>query len=149
MRVILQENVANLGSIGDIVTVKPGYGRNLLIPYGKAARATEANIQAVNERRADLEKKEAEKLVSAERRASELQTVSIKVQAKASEEGKLFGSVSARDIAEAGAAAGLELHKSEIKLPNGPLRQTGEHEIDIILHSKVSVTVKVLVEPAA
>lgn len=148
MRVILQENVANLGSIGDIVMVKPGYGRNLLIPYGKAARATEANIKAVNERRADLEKKEAEKLASAESRAAQLQTVVIKVAAKASEEGKLFGSVSAREIVEAGLASGVELHKSEVKLPNGPLRQTGEHDIDIILHSKVTVSMKVLVEPA-
>jgi large subunit ribosomal protein L9 len=149
MRVILQENVGNLGNIGDVVTVKPGYGRNFLIPFGKAARATAANIEAVNARRADLERLEAEKLTKAEKRAADLHASSIKVAAKASEEGKLFGSVAAREIVEAALQMGVELHKSEVKLPNGPLRQTGEHEIDVMLHSKIHVSVKVIVEPEA
>ncbi|OGO91196.1 MAG: 50S ribosomal protein L9 [Coxiella sp. RIFCSPHIGHO2_12_FULL_42_15] len=149
MRLILKENVSNLGNIGEVVTVKPGFGRNFLIPYGKAVRATEENIKAVEKLRAELEKKEAEKLASAQQRAEKLQQLTITIAAKASEEGKLFGSIGAREIVEAVEKAHLELHKNEVKLPNGPLRQTGEHEVDLFLHTSVTITVKVIVEVEA
>lgn len=149
MRVILRENVTNLGKVGDIVTVKPGYGRNLLIPYGKAARATEENIKMIEAHRAELEKKEAEKLAHAQKRAEELKALTLTIPAKASEEGKLFGSISAREIVAAAESLGIELDKNEVKLPDGPLRQTGEYEVDIYLHNHVSTVVKVVIETEA
>lgn len=149
MRLILKENVANLGNIGAVVMVKPGFGRNFLIPSGKAVRATEENIQAVEKQRAELEKKEAERLALAQQRAEKLQQLTIKVIAKASEEGKLFGSIGAREIVEAVEKLNVALHKNEVKLPDGPLRQTGEHDVDIFLHNSISVTVKVWVESEA
>ncbi|WP_417546140.1 50S ribosomal protein L9 [Marinobacter sp.] len=145
MEVILLEKVANLGSLGDKVKVKSGYGRNYLLPYGKAAPATEANLKAFEERRAELEKAAAEKLATAQVRAEALEGASFTVTSKAGDEGKLFGSIGVRDIADVITAAGTEVEKSEVRLPEGPLRATGEYEIELHLHSDVEVTVKLAV----
>ncbi|MBK1872919.1 MULTISPECIES: 50S ribosomal protein L9 [unclassified Marinobacter] len=145
MEVILLEKVANLGTLGDKVKVKSGYGRNYLLPYGKAAPATEANVKAFEERRAELEKAAAEKLAAAQTRAEALEGASFTVTSKAGDEGKLFGSIGVRDIADVITAAGTEVEKSEVRLPEGPLRSTGEYEIELHLHSDVEVTVKLAV----
>tara|TARA_R110002111_G_scaffold102090_3_gene158081 strand:+ start:1017 stop:1463 length:447 start_codon:yes stop_codon:yes gene_type:complete len=145
MEVILLEKVANLGSLGDKVKVKSGYGRNYLLPYGKAAPATEANLKAFEERRAELEKAAADKLATAQVRAEALEGASFTVTSKAGDEGKLFGSIGVRDIADVITAAGTEVEKSEVRLPEGPLRATGEYEIELHLHSDVEVTVKLAV----
>ncbi|MDO6441192.1 MULTISPECIES: 50S ribosomal protein L9 [unclassified Marinobacter] len=145
MEVILLEKVANLGSLGDKVNVKSGYGRNYLLPYGKAAPATEANLKAFEERRAELEKAAADKLATAQTRAEALEGASFTVTSKAGDEGKLFGSIGVRDIADVITAAGTDVEKSEVRLPEGPLRATGEYEIELHLHSDVEVTVKLAV----
>lgn len=148
MEVILLEKVANLGSLGDKVNVKSGYGRNFLLPYGKAAPATEANVKAFEERRAELEKAAADKLATAQSRAEALEGASFTVTSKAGDEGKLFGSIGVRDIADAITAAGTDVEKSEVRLPEGPLRLTGEYEIELHLHSDVEVTVTLAVVAA-
>ncbi|MGO1749205.1 MAG: 50S ribosomal protein L9 [Marinobacter sp.] len=148
MEVILLEKVANLGSLGDKVNVKSGYGRNFLLPYGKAAPATEANVKAFEERRAELEKAAAEKLATAQSRAEALEGASFTVTSKAGDEGKLFGSIGVRDIADVITAAGTDVEKSEVRLPEGPLRLTGEYEIELHLHSDVEVTVTLAVVAA-
>ena len=145
MEVILLEKVANLGSLGDKVTVKAGYGRNFLLPYGKAVPATEANLKAFEERRAELEKAAAEKLSAAQARAEALEGAAFTISSKAGEEGKLFGSIGVRDIADAITAGGTEVEKSEVRLPEGPIRVTGEYEIELQLHSDVEVSVKLAV----
>ncbi|WP_417519690.1 50S ribosomal protein L9 [Marinobacter sp.] len=145
MEVILLEKVANLGSLGDKVKVKSGYGRNYLLPYGKAAPATEANLKAFEERRAELEKAAADKLATAQARAEALEGASFTVTSKAGDEGKLFGSIGVRDIADVITAAGTDVEKSEVRLPEGPLRATGEYEIELHLHSDVEVIVKLAV----
>ena len=145
MEVILLEKVANLGTLGDKVKVKSGYGRNFLLPYGKAVPATEANLKAFEERRAELEKTAAEKLAAAQARAETLQDASFTISSKAGDEGKLFGSIGVRDVADAITAAGTEVEKSEVLLPDGPLRAIGEYEIELKLHSDVLVTVKLAV----
>lgn len=145
MEVILLEKVANLGSLGDKVKVKSGYGRNFLLPYGKAVPATEANLKAFEERRAELENAAAERLAAAQARAEALEDASFTVTSKAGDEGKLFGSIGVRDIADVITAAGTEVEKSEVRLPEGPLRVTGEYEIELQLHSDVAVTVKLAV----
>ncbi|MBL1273000.1 MAG: 50S ribosomal protein L9 [Oceanospirillales bacterium] len=145
MEVILLEKVANLGTLGDKVKVKSGYGRNYLLPYGKAAPATEANLKAFEERRAELEKAAAGKLATAQARAEALEGASFTVTSKAGDEGKLFGSIGVRDIADVITAAGTDVEKSEVRLPEGPLRTTGEYEIELQLHSDVEVTVKLAV----
>ncbi|MBU2875955.1 50S ribosomal protein L9 [Marinobacter salexigens] len=145
MEVILLEKVANLGTLGDKVKVKSGYGRNFLLPYGKAAPATEANLKAFEERRAELEKAAADKLSAAQSRAEALEGASFTVTSKAGDEGKLFGSIGVRDIADVITAAGTEVEKSEVRLPEGPLRATGEYDIELHLHSDVEVTVKLAV----
>jgi large subunit ribosomal protein L9 len=145
MEVILLEKVANLGSLGDKVKVKSGYGRNYLLPYGKAAPATEANLKAFEERRAELEKAAAGKLATAQARAEALEGASFTVTSKAGDEGKLFGSIGVRDIADVITAAGTDVEKSEVRLPEGPLRATGEYEIELHLHSDVEVIVKLAV----
>ncbi|SHK72986.1 LSU ribosomal protein L9P [Marinobacter antarcticus] len=145
MEVILLEKVANLGSLGDKVKVKSGYGRNFLLPYGKAAPATEANLKAFEERRAELEKVAADKLATAQARAEALEGASFTVTSKAGDEGKLFGSIGVRDIADVITAAGTDVEKSEVRLPEGPLRATGEYEIELHLHSDVEVIVKLAV----
>lgn len=143
MEVILLEKVANLGALGDKVKVKPGYGRNYLVPYGKAVPASEENIKAFEARRAELEKAAEERLAEAQARAEQLNELAVTITAKAGDEGKLFGSVGVRDIADAITAAGTEVNKSEVRLPEGPLRTTGEFDVELHLHSDVSVQVKV------
>ncbi|MDG5498176.1 50S ribosomal protein L9 [Marinobacter sp. BGYM27] len=145
MEVILLEKVANLGSLGDKVKVKAGYGRNFLLPYGKAVPATGANIEEFEARRAELEKAAAEKLAAAEARAEALNGAAFTITSKAGDEGKLFGSIGVRDIADAVTAGGTEIEKSEVKMPEGPLRAIGEYDIELQLHSDVSVTIKVTV----
>ncbi|KEF31172.1 MAG: 50S ribosomal protein L9 [Gammaproteobacteria bacterium] len=145
MEVILLEKVANLGSLGDKVKVKAGYGRNFLLPYGKAVPATEANLKAFEERRAELEKAAAEKLSAAQARAEGLEGASFTITSKAGDEGKLFGSIGVRDIADAITAAGTDVEKSEVRLPEGPIRVTGEYDIELQLHSDVVVAVKLAV----
>ncbi|MAA64672.1 MAG: 50S ribosomal protein L9 [Alteromonadaceae bacterium] len=145
MEVILLEKVANLGSLGDKVKVKAGYGRNFLLPYGKAVPATGANIEEFEARRAELEKAAAEKLAAAEARAEALNGAAFNITSKAGDEGKLFGSIGVRDIADAVTAGGTEIEKSEVKMPEGPLRAIGEYDIELQLHSDVSVTIKVTV----
>ncbi|MDJ0863908.1 MAG: 50S ribosomal protein L9 [Gammaproteobacteria bacterium] len=147
MQVILLEKVQNLGELGDKVTVRPGYGRNYLIPKGKAVAATEDNLAEFERRRAELEKTQADALGKAEQRAGALKEVSVSISRKAGEEGKLFGSVGTGDIAEAVTAAGVELHKHEVRLPEGPLRQAGEYDIVLHLHADVDASVKVVVVP--
>ncbi|HCW90335.1 MAG TPA: 50S ribosomal protein L9 [Marinobacter sp.] len=145
MEVILLEKVANLGSLGDKVKVKAGYGRNFLLPYGKAVAATEGNLKAFEERRAELEKAAADKLAAAQARAEQLEGQSFTISSKAGEEGKLFGSIGVRDIADAITAAGTNVEKSEVRLPEGPLRVTGEYEIELQLHSDVTVAITLAV----
>ena len=146
MQVILLEKVVNLGQLGDIVKVREGYGRNYLIPQGKAKRATEANIQAFEARRGELEKAQADALSSAQARAAQLEGMMLQIEQKAGVDGKLFGSVGNTDIADALKTQGVEVHKSEIRMPNGPLKQIGDYPITIDLHSdvKANVTVSVL-----
>lgn len=146
MRIILKEKVANLGSVGDIVNVKPGYARNFLIPLGRAVRATDANIAEFEKVRADLERKAAEVLANAKARLAKIEALTLVLEAQASEEGKLFGSVGPRDVADAATNAGVELTKSEVKLPEGPIRAIGEFEIDVVLHSDVHGKMKIEVK---
>ncbi|MDX1800116.1 MAG: 50S ribosomal protein L9 [Marinobacter sp.] len=145
MEVILLEKVANLGSLGDKVKVKAGYGRNFLVPYGKAVPATADNLKAFEARRAELEKAAADKLTSAQARAEALNGASFTISSKAGDEGKLFGSIGVRDIADAVSTSGTEVEKSEVRLPEGPLRAVGEYDIELQLHSDVSVEIKLTV----
>lgn len=146
MEVILLENIGNLGGLGDKVDVKAGYGRNFLIPQGKAVPATRDNVAEFETRRAELEAAAAATLAAAEKRAEALNALApISIGANAGEEGKLFGSVGTRDIAEALAAAGCEVDKSEVRLPEGPLRELGEFEVDIQVHGDVTATVVIAV----
>ena len=146
MEVILLEKIENLGSLGDRVKVKPGYGRNYLLPQGKAAPATPENIAEFEARRAELEKTAAEALAAAEARRDTLADMVITIVAKAGEEGKLFGSVGTSDIADAIKAAGVDVERNEIRLPSGALRQTGEYDVDLHLHTDVNVIVKLKIE---
>ena len=149
MQVILLETIKNLGDLGAVVDVRSGYGRNFLIPQGKALPATKDNLAEVEQRRAELEKHAAEQLAAAQERGEKLNEASVTVSSKAGDEGKLFGSVGTRDIAEAiTAATGVEVEKSEVKLPHGALRNTGEYDIDVVLHADVTVTIKLAVVPA-
>jgi large subunit ribosomal protein L9 len=145
MNVILLEGLGNLGDLGDEVSVKGGFARNYLIPQGKAVRATVENREMFEARRAELERIAGERLGEAEGRAGGLQEVSVTITAKAGEEGKLYGSVGTQDIAEALAAQGADIAKSEVRLPEGAIRQVGEYDIDIQLHSDVTVAIKVTV----
>ncbi|MBA2654599.1 MAG: 50S ribosomal protein L9 [Gammaproteobacteria bacterium] len=147
MEIILLEKVHNLGNIGDKVNVKSGYGRNFLIPEGKAVPATKHNVIKFEERRAELEKVANEHLQAAQKRAEALSAVKVTIRSKAGEEGKLYGSIGTKDIASAITAAGQKVSKSEVRLPNGPIRQAGEHSIDVNLHSDVTVIIKVNVIP--
>jgi large subunit ribosomal protein L9 len=146
MDVILLERVRNLGNLGDEVSVKNGYGRNFLIPQGKAVRATAANREVFESRRAELEAQAAGQLKAAEDRAAGLAELAVTIAARASDEGKLFGSVGSREIADAVTEAGQEVSKDEVLLPVGPLRSIGEFTVDLQLHSDVtaSVTVNVI-----
>ncbi|MDX1594248.1 MAG: 50S ribosomal protein L9 [Gammaproteobacteria bacterium] len=146
MEVILLENVQNLGELGDKVKVKPGYGRNYLVPTGKATPATAENIAEFEQRRAEFEKAQAEKLGAAETRAEQLRDMRVTIKAKAGNEGKLYGSVGTREISEAVAATGVELEKHEVLLPEGPLRETGEHEVGLHLHADIDLSITVVIE---
>ena len=145
MDVILLEKVGKLGSIGDKVAVKAGFGRNYLIPHGKALSATAANLAEFESRRAELEAAAAESKTVAEARAEKLAALSVTIETNAGEEGKLFGSIGTRDLADAITAAGVEVVKSEVRLPEGALRDLGEYEVDIQVHSEVIQAVKVSV----
>lgn len=145
MEIILLEKVQNLGDLGDKVNVKPGFGRNFLIPTGKAVPATASNVADFEARRAELEKVAAEKLATAQARADKLAALTVTINRKASEEGKLFGSVSNIDVADAVTAAGVEVSKSEVRMPIGAIRDIGEYDIDIHLHTDIDSTVKVVV----
>jgi large subunit ribosomal protein L9 len=146
MEVILLDKVENLGGIGDKVKVKPGYARNYLLPQGKAARATAENIAEFEARRAELEAKAAGVIADAKARAEKIEGLALTIRAKAGSEGKLFGSVGPVDIAEAAEAAGVTIERSEIRLAEGPLRAVGTHEVEVHLHSEVSVPITVTVE---
>lgn len=145
MQVILLEKIVNLGNLGDLVTVKPGYARNYLVPQGLATVATEANLKRFEERRLELEKASADKLQAAQARAEELAGQTVEIAGRASEEGKLFGSVGVIEISEAFAAKGLEVAKSEIQLPEGPIKLVGDYEVNVSVHSEVSFTINVTV----
>ena len=149
MEVILLETIAKLGDLGDKVAVKSGYGRNFLIPQKKAVPATAENLQVFEARRAELEKMAEGKLVEAQSRAEAINALSINIETKAGEEGKLFGSITVRDISEAAEVKGVTLEKSEIRLPDGPIRELGEFEIDVHLHPEVDAILKLAVVPEA
>lgn len=145
MNVILLETVENLGSIGDLVKVKPGFGRNFLLPQGKAALATPENIKAIEVRRAELEKTAAEERTKAQERAKAFANLEVVIQANAGSEGKLFGSVGPVDIVEALAGVQVEAERAEIRMPDGPIQELGEFPIGIHLHSEVDAEVLVKV----
>ena len=145
MEVILLERIDNLGDIGDKVNVKPGFGRNFLIPKGKAAPATAENVAKLEARRAELEQKAQQGLNAAKTRAEALQGLTVEITAKSGVEGRLFGSVGTADIADACSEKGLHVQRSEVRLSDGPLRMVGEHEIELHLHTDVSVPVVVKV----
>ncbi len=145
MEVILLEKVGKLGSLGDKVAVRAGYGRNFLVPTGKAVPANAANIAQFEARRAELEKAAAEKLAAAQARAEKLNEKSFTIVSKAGDEGKLFGSIGVRDIADAVTAAGVNVAKAEVRLPEGSLRHVGEFEITLQLHSEVKAVIKLVV----
>ena len=154
MEVILLEKIYKLGELGEKVTVRPGYGRNYLIPKRKAVPATAENVAKFEEQRAELERAEAEGMATAETRAEELQGIEVTIKANAGAEGKLFGSVGTSDIADAVVAAGGAIEKRDIRLPQGPLRDVGDYEVSVHLHADVDVKLKVTiiaedVEPAA
>ncbi len=146
MEVILLEKVDNLGGLGDKVNVKSGYGRNFLIPTGKAVTATKSNVAEFEARRAELEKQAAEALAKAEARKVKLESLTITIERKAGDEGRLFGSVGTADIAEAAVAAGGELEKREVRLPEGPFHATGEFEVQAHLHTDVDATLKLVIK---
>jgi large subunit ribosomal protein L9 len=146
MDVILLEKVANLGNLGDRVQVRSGYARNFLLPKGKATLATPANVKKFEERRAELEKIAREALEGAEARKAKLEGFKVLIRAKAGNEGKLFGSIGTTDIAEAATAAGQQIARAELRLPNGPLRTVGEHVVTVHLHTDVDVDLPVVIE---
>ncbi|MBI2994993.1 MAG: 50S ribosomal protein L9 [Gammaproteobacteria bacterium] len=147
MEVILLEKIRRLGDLGDKVRVKPGFGRNYLIPQGKAVPATAENVAQLETKRVELEKTQAEGLAAAKARAEKLNFLSVTIRRKAGSEGKLYGSVGTSDIAEAAVEAGVELAKHEVKLPNGPYRVVGEYEVDLNLHADVDARIKVSIVP--
>lgn len=145
MQVILLENIAKLGVLGDTVKVKPGYGRNFLIPQKKAVPATADNLKIFEARRLELEKVADERLFDARQRAEQLEGLIVTVTANAGEEGKLFGSVTVRDIVDAATSLGHNLEKQEIRMPEGPIRQLGDYMIDIHLHPEVDTQLQLMV----
>jgi len=148
MEIILMDKVVNLGNLGDVVKVKDGYARNFLIPQGMAKRATQANIAAFAERKAELEKLAGEKLAAAQARAEKIAGMTVSIAQKAGVDGRLFGSVTNVDIAQALSAQGVEITKAEVRLPEGPFKMVGEYPITLTLHSDVScdITVTVVAE---
>ena len=145
MQIILMEKVVNLGGLGDIVKVKDGYARNFLIPQGKAKRATEANRKVFEEKRAELERIQAEAIAAAQAQAGKLEGLMLQIARKTGVDGRLFGSVSTHDIAEALAAQGFQIEKSAIRLPEGPLKTIGDTPVQIALHTDVVATVTISV----
>ena len=148
MQIILMEKVVNLGGLGDVVKVKDGFARNFLIPQGKAKRATDKNLKEFEDRRADLEKKANEQLTGAQERGAKLEGMKIDIAQKAGVDGRLFGSVTNADIAEALGKQGVEVKKAEIRMPQGPLKHVGEFPLVVALHSDVlaNITVHVVAE---
>lgn len=149
MNVILLERMGRLGSLGDKVSVRPGYARNYLIPQGKAVRATAESTAQFEARRAELEKQAAENLAAAQARADAISNLSITIAGRAADEGRLYGSIGTIELTDAITTAGVAVHKSEIRLPNGPLRTLGEHEISVQVHSDIMIAVKINVVPEA
>jgi ribosomal protein L9 len=145
MEIILMQKVANLGNIGDKVKVKAGYGRNYLLPQGKATLATPENVAKFEARRAEFEKAAKEELASAQARAAKLEGFKLTLSAKAGGEGKLFGSVGNSDIVEALKKAGHTVERAEVRMPNGPIRQAGEHIVQLHLHTDVNVDLPVVI----
>ncbi len=145
MQLILLERMRNLGDLGDEVTVKSGYGRNFLLPQGKAVRATPKNREEFESRRADLERHSQEVLTQANARAAQLEGVSVTIAARAGDEGRLYGSVGPREVAEALEHTGAEVTKAEVRMPVGPIRNTGEFEVEVQTHFDVVTTVRVVV----
>ena len=145
MQIILLERVVNLGNLGDVVKVKDGYARNYLIPQGKAKRATDSNLAEFEKRRADLEKAQADAMAAAQALAARLEGLTLQITAKAGVDGRLFGSVTNHDIVEALAAQGHQLEKGAIHIPEGPLKQVGEHPLVVALNSDVHATITVSV----
>lgn len=145
MQIILLEKVANLGTLGDVVKVKDGYARNFLIPQGKAKRATTSNLAEFEARRAELERALAAKLAEAQALAEKLEGFAVQVSRKAGMDGRLFGSVSNADVAEALVAQGFQIERAAIRMPDGPLKHTGDFPLEVALHSDVLVTITVSV----
>ena len=145
MDVILLQKVANLGNIGDRVKVRSGFGRNFLLPEGKATLATPDNIARFEARRVELERLAREHMVSAEERAAAMKDFKLTIHAKAGTEGKLFGSIGTSDIAEACSQAGFKVERSEVRLPSGPLRMVGEHQVNLHLHADIDVPLHVAI----
>lgn len=145
MQVILMEKLANLGNLGDVVRVKDGYARNYLLPKGKAKRATEANIKAFEARRTELEKAQADALAKAQERGAKLEGLTLQIAQKAGVDGRLFGSVTNYDVVEALQKKGHEVERSQVRMPEGPLKQVGEYPLQIALHADVVVTINVAV----
>ncbi len=145
MQIILLEKVVNLGQLGDVVKVKDGYARNFLIPKGKAKRATEANLAEFEQRRAELEKAHADALAAAQDKAGKLEGMMLQITQKAGVDGRLFGSVTNHDVADALKAQGFEVERGVVRMPLGPLKQVGDHTITIVLHTDVSVDITVSV----
>jgi len=143
MEIILLERIADLGVLGDRIKVKPGYARNYLIPKGKATEATSKNIARFEARRAELERVAFEALAKAKARAEQLAELIVTLSVKSGSEGRLFGSVGAADIANAVSAAGIELQKYEVRLPEGSIRQTGEYDVDLHLHPEIKTQIRV------
>ncbi len=149
MEIVLLQNIRNVGRLGEVVSVKPGFGRNFLIPQGKAVRATKASIAEFEARRAEYEKLSQERIAKAKARADEFANFTLTIKSRAADEGKLYGSIGPNEIAAATAEQGHQLLKSEVDMINGPIRETGEFEVALLLHSDVTVEMKVVVEPEA
>jgi large subunit ribosomal protein L9 len=145
MNIILLEKVANLGNLGDRVSVRSGYARNFLLPKGKATLATPANVARFEARRAELEKAAKDALEGANARAAKFEGFTLQITAKAGSEGKLFGSIGTADIAEAATKAGQALERSEVRLPNGALRTVGEHVVSVHLHTDVNIDLPIVI----
>ena len=147
MEIILLERIAGLGGLGDRVDVKPGYARNYLVPQGKALSATERNVARFEERRAELERQAEDEVIRARRRSEDLAALDLVVTRRAGGEGRLFGSVGIIDVAEAATEAGVEVRRNEVRMPDGPIRQTGRYEVSVRVHPDVEATVRVAVVP--
>jgi large subunit ribosomal protein L9 len=145
MQVILMEKLANLGNLGDVVKVKDGYARNFLIPHGKAKRATDANLKAFETRRAELEKAQSDQLARSQERGAKLDGLLLQIIQKAGVDGRLFGSVTNYDIVESLGKQGFEVERAQVRMPTGPLKQVGDYEIAIALHTDVVVHIKISV----